>query len=259
MAFVQTGIDGDDVLLSQIEIPDYLRRRVNTGITELNSMLVADGQGWVPSGVTLITGGPGSGKTTLSLQIAGYMAKNDAVSLYNNTEMDEALLALYAERSDIEGIDALRVSAKNEVGEILSHATRLRKANADKDFFMVIDSLQTIGEAREEGKRGRDKSQENQAYDSAKTIYAWAKEHQAMVMLIGHVTKDGKFAGKKGLQHVLDAHLHLAKDTNKKSLHFGERFAKMEKNRFGGGGTSYYYEVGAHGFTFTGDVDVETE
>ena len=249
MAYVATNIS-DDIILGDVEIPDYLRRRVSTRNEFLDQMLCADGQGAVPSQVILLTGGSGSGKTTVALEMAGAMADNNCVSLYNNTEMDAAMLALYAERSEISGIDKLRIAAKNEVGDILDHATKLRKANMDKDFFMVVDSLQTIGEAREEGKRGRDKSQENQAYDSAKRIYGWAKENQAIVVLVGHVTKDGKFAGKQGLKHVLDTHIHCSIDKGKKSAHQGERYIFVDKNRFGSTGTGYYYEVGAHGFTF---------
>ena len=49
--------------IHDIEVPEHLNRTVKTGIDYVDSAM--GGNGFTPSSVTLFTGEPGSGKTTL--------------------------------------------------------------------------------------------------------------------------------------------------------------------------------------------------
>lgn len=81
-------------------------------------------------------------------------------------------------------------------------------------------------------------------------LTAWAKETFGVVMIIGMVTKDGTFAGKQAIRHIVDAHLHLSVDTDRKSDTYGQRVATMEKNRFGQSSIGYVYEINSSGVHF---------
>ena len=81
-------------------------------------------------------------------------------------------------------------------------------------------------------------------------LTAWAKESFGVLMIIGMVTKSGDFAGKQAIRHIVDAHLHLAVDTDRKSETYGQRVATMEKNRFGTSGIGYTYEINSSGVKF---------
>ena len=70
------------------------------------------------------------------------------------------------------------------------------------------------------------------------------------MIVIGQVTKGGIFAGKNKLKHLIDCHLHLSIDTDKKSDTYGKRVAEMQKNRFGPSGLYYPFQLGEKGVRF---------
>ena len=73
--------------------------RIATGIGEFDRVL---GGGLVPGGVVLIGGQPGIGKSTLLLQAAGSVAKNNNASvLYVSGEESDAQVALRASRINV--------------------------------------------------------------------------------------------------------------------------------------------------------------
>ena len=75
-----------------------------------------------------------------------------------------------------------------------------------------------------------------------------------MLFLIGHVNKKNEFAGRQTLKHIIDCHLHLDIDTDRRSINYGDRIATMEKNRTGVAGLCYNFEVGRKGFIFKRDA-----
>src|SRR5210317_373156 len=59
--------------ISAIQVPEHLNRTVETGVDYVDAAM--GGAGFTPSSVTLFTGEPGAGKTTMVLTIASAVAK----------------------------------------------------------------------------------------------------------------------------------------------------------------------------------------
>ena len=70
--------NGTNIL--DIEVPDELRKRVKTGIVYFDDAL--GGRGLTPSMVTLFTGTPGAGKTTMMLELANSLTGNGGNVLF---------------------------------------------------------------------------------------------------------------------------------------------------------------------------------
>ena len=67
-----------------IEVPEALKNKFKTGIDFVDGAI--GGQGFTPSAVTLFTGEPGAGKTTMVLKIADAITKKKGVALFNTAE-----------------------------------------------------------------------------------------------------------------------------------------------------------------------------
>jgi DNA repair protein RadA/Sms len=78
--------------------------------------------------------------------------------------------------------------------------------------------------------------------DAAAQLIAAAKESGVVVLLIGHVTKDGAIAGPKSLEHMVDVVLALDGDA-----HRNLRFLRGTKNRFGSVHEIGVFEMTDHG------------
>jgi predicted ATP-dependent serine protease len=79
-------------------------------------------------------------------------------------------------------------------------------------------------------------------------VTEYAKEHYINPVVIGQVTKGGKFAGTNTLKHMVDCHAHLSIETKDPDL-AGLRILEMEKNRYGGAGSRQFLAMTASGFT----------
>ena len=85
---------GTNVL--DIEVPAVLRERFATGIDYIDGAL--GGQGFTPSTVTLFTGEPGAGKTTMMLNLADRITAKKGIALFNTAEESLYQTALTAQR-----------------------------------------------------------------------------------------------------------------------------------------------------------------
>lgn len=235
---------------SDIDVPDILRTTVATGWNEVDALFT--GTGIRPSTVTLVTGLPGAGKTTINLQLADKLAALGHTVLYNSCEESGQQLKMKLEKLELNDmIEKGYHASLTEIGEILEQAEKLRAQTAEgKQFFLFIDSIQTVEKAHEG--RGRKPSQQNQSTEAVWDITAWCKQTMAIATIIGQVTKDGEFEGKQTLKHAIDCHLHLHVDTDRKSDTHGKRVAEMEKNRWGTAGLYFTYEVDSSGIRFEG-------
>jgi len=248
---------GSEVLsgrFADIKVPDALRTVMQTGWEYMDALFTGDGIR--PSTCCMLTGLPGGGKTTISLQMAESLTKQGHVVLYNSCEESGAQLKMKLEKM---GFDALLDPKKNaffssfyEIGEILEYADKLRaqhKLAKGKGVFLFVDSLQTI-ERTAKGP-GRPAGPAQQQSEAMWDIAAWCKETMNVAIIIGQVTKDGTFAGKQEVKHAVDCHLHLAMDTDKKSDTYKQRVAEMQKNRFGTSGLFFPYEINSKGIQFS--------
>ena len=237
---------------SDIKIPDALRTTLKTGWEYIDALFT--GEGIRPSTCCMVTGLPGGGKTTISLQLANSLAEQGHVVLYNSCEESGAQIKMKLEKMEFNALlesDNAYFSSFFDISDILDFADKVRakhKLEAGKGMFLFVDSLQTI-ERTSKG-AGRPAGPAQQQCDAMWDIAAWCKENMTVALIIGQVTKDGTFAGKQEVKHAVDCHMHLAMDTDKKSETYRQRVAEMQKNRFGTSGLFFPYEISSKGIEF---------
>lgn len=187
--------------------------RAATGIAELDRVL---GGGLVAGSVVLLGGDPGIGKSTLLLQAADALSAERTV-LYASGEESVRQVALRARRLGLES-DTLRLVAETRVEGVLDEAADRRAA------VLVVDSIQTMQTEQSESSAGS----AVQVRESAARLVRHAKETDTVVIIIGHVTKEGQIAGPRILEHMVDTVLYFESDP-------GSRFrvVRAVKNRFG--------------------------
>ncbi len=220
--------------LSSIKVPDKLKQRINTGIDFVNDAL--GGKGFTPSVCGLFTGTPGSGKTTMMLQLAAALAKKHGAKsvLFNTAEESLYQTKMQAER--------LRLNTEFTVGQDIMVDKLLEHANKIGAKFLIVDSLQTMND----GKWG-DKTNSKTPQRVLQRITEWCKENYTCALIIGQVNKDGKMSGNNILKHMVDLHLHLSINQDPKSEWMGFREMEVEKNRFGASGLTYILKLNERG------------
>jgi DNA repair protein RadA/Sms len=187
--------------------------RIATGIPELDRVL---GGGLVPASVVLIGGEPGVGKSTLSLQLAAGL-KRTGPFLYVTGEESPEQLRLRAGRLPEIPEDML-VLAETRVEEIAGPWRERDPA------VVLVDSVQTLRSDRVESAPGS----VSQVRGCAALLAATAKAHGAVLILVGHVTKEGQLAGPRVLEHLVDVVLNFEGDRGQPF-----RILRSSKNRFG--------------------------
>ncbi len=233
-----------DTNILDIDIPKQMEKNISTGIKHVDALCAGDGI--TPSTVMLLTGLPGAGKTTLSLQLADSITSKGHTALVNTNEE-----SLYQVRKTIKRMNLKNgfiPSYKAEVHDLIEHADKVRSKCPEKQMFLFVDSLQTL--EYDSGKGGRPMSQMNASVEAMWELASWAKANYSVVIIIGQVTKDGTFAGKQEAKHIVDCHLHLGLDTDRKSDTYGERVIEMTKNRFGCSGIYIPFKINAEGLVF---------
>ena len=201
--------------------------RISSAIGEVDQVL---GGGIVPGSVMLLSGDPGIGKSTLVLQIAAALARNEQV-LYVSGEESTAQIRMRAERLGLAD-SGLELLAGTNVDAIA--ATIEQKPYA----LVIIDSIQTMALEALTGSPGT----VGQITASAQVLQAVAKRRGPAILIIGHVTKEGNIAGPKILEHLVDVVLYLE----------GEKYGAFKalrgvKNRFGSTSEVGIFEMGERG------------
>lgn len=202
--------------------------RIETGFTDLDVVL---GGGILPGGVTLLAGQPGIGKSTLLLQLAAHIGSSSAV-LYASGEESASQVKLRAMRLGADTREDLAfvasTSANDIAATIRSGAYRL----------IIIDSIQTLSLAEITSAPGT----VSQITNSANVIIRAAKEMDAAVILVGHVTKEGSIAGPKVLEHLVDVVLQFEGDR-----YGGFKVVRAIKNRYGSTNEAAIFEMNETG------------
>jgi DNA repair protein RadA/Sms len=187
--------------------------RLPSGVDEFDRVL---GGGFVEGGVVLIGGDPGIGKSTLLLQSLAALSSRTPV-LYVSGEESPAQVALRARRL---GVDATRVRLLSEIALDRVVAT----IREEKPAVVVIDSIQTLYTGDLTSAPGS----VSQVRECAAHLTRLAKQSGFILIMIGHVTKEGALAGPRVLEHMVDTVLYFEGDT-----HSSFRLVRAFKNRFG--------------------------
>ncbi len=233
------------ISLKDVEVPDILRHRVATGVDYLDG--VFGGAGLTPSSITFFCGGAGAGKTTMMLTMANGIAGNGANVVFNTNEESLFQIKLHAERLNLR--NGIMLGEESSVTTLLAKCDRLRLADPDKPFVLIVDSLQTLEDDIAIQRGAANTVTPERCLEA---ITSWCKDNNTMAVIIGQVGKDGKFAGKNKLKHMVDAMLELSidlKGSPEKNPTYGLRILAMSKNRFGGGSQQYYLQLEKAGFS----------
>ncbi|MDT8280222.1 MAG: DNA repair protein RadA [Erythrobacter sp.] len=211
---------GRAVAFEPLNAPTQLPVRKSTGMAEFDRAL---GGGLVPGSAVLIGGDPGIGKSTLLLQCAATIARsgkdgggNDVV--YVSGEEAAGQVRLRAARMGV--ADApIRLASETSVRDILTTL-----GEGDPPALLVIDSIQTMHSDTIEGAPGT----VSQVRGCALELIRYAKETGCVVVLVGHVTKDGTIAGPRVLEHMVDVVMSFEGERSHQY-----RILRALKNRFG--------------------------
>lgn len=211
--------------LSDLSVPSEMRKRVKTGIDWWDTAL--GGGGHVPSTVCILTGTPGSGKSTLQRQLASSLIGQGHIVLYNTGEENLYQVKMATERLGI--AEDFYVGQHIFVDNLLAHAEKLRSANPGKRMFLFQDSLQTLNDGyyKDGGTTG------NTPVRCIEKVIDWCKSTYSIGIVINQVTKSGEFAGKQTIIHAVDARVHLYIDEDPRSPTYGSRVFEVPKNRWG--------------------------
>jgi DNA repair protein RadA/Sms len=210
------------------EVSESAASRISSGQAELDRVT---GGGFVPGSVVLLGGEPGIGKSTLSLQLARGFEESGHRVFYVSAEESLEQLRLRADRLDALG-DGLFALAETRV-EALEKPWRELSPG-----LVIVDSIQTMRSERANSAPGS----VAQVRESAALLASAAKSQGSVLLLVGHVTKDGSLAGPRVLEHLVDVVLLFEGDRGQ-----GFRMLRAVKNRFGG-----TQELGVFNMTATG-------
>ena len=202
-----------DQLVRLADVPAKDQPRLASGIGELDRVL---GGGFVRGSLVLLGGDPGVGKSTLLLQCLAAMSTKHKV-LYVSGEESPRQIRLRADRLKLskQPIDIL---AATDFAAIAASLAR------EKPDLAVIDSIQTVYLEELSSAPGS----VSQIREATAGLLRLAKELGIIVVLVGHVTKEGALAGPRVLEHMVDTVLYFE---GEKQLAY--RLVRSVKNRFG--------------------------
>jgi len=195
------------------------------------------GGGIVAGSVLLLGGEPGVGKSTLLLQMAGALAGGGQSVIIASAEESADQVAMRASRLGIAD-DSISLVSDDDVDAIVALAERERPA------LLVVDSIQTVGVPE----IGAAPGGVAQVRESAARLVRLAKTTGVVVVLVGHVTKEGGLAGPKMLEHMVDVVLYLEGDPDR-----GFRVLRSIKNRFGATHVSGMFDMRSEGLSEVDD------
>lgn len=190
------------------------KKRLSTKMGELDTLL---GGGIVEGSLTLLSGEPGIGKSTLTLQICGNIASQKYSVLYISGEESVEQLALRARRLKI-AETSISIITESNLEQIL------KMIEEQKPDFVVVDSVQVLSSSELPGASGS----VSQVKLCAEALMHAAKLWNRPILLIGHVTKEGTLAGPRTLEHLVDTVLYIEGDR-----YHDLRLLRSTKNRFG--------------------------
>ncbi len=188
--------------------------RTKTNISELDRVL---GGGIVKGSLVLVGGDPGIGKSTLLLQVADLIAKQNKTVLYVSGEESIKQTKLRADRLKA-GSDNLLIVAENNLDRILAHIDQV------KPDLLITDSIQTVYHPEVTSAPGS----VSQVREATGILMRVAKGMGIATFIVGHVTKSGSIAGPKVLEHMVDTVLYFEGEK-----HNVYRILRAVKNRFG--------------------------
>ncbi len=198
-------------LLADVDLAEL--PRLSSGLEEFDRVL---GGGFVPGSVVLIGGHPGAGKSTVLLQTLCRLAETYP-ALYVTGEESLQQVAMRAQRLHLP-MGKLQMLSATDVEAIIV------AAEESKPKIMVVDSIQVMHQSEISSAPGS----VSQVRECAAELTRFAKQSGTVLIMVGHVTKDGSLAGPKVLEHIIDCSIMLEGSHDSRF-----RTLRGTKNRFG--------------------------
>ena len=223
--------------------------RTDTGIGELNRVL---GGGLVSGSLTLISGEPGIGKSTLIMQAAANIAGRKGRVLYVTGEESEEQVKMRADRICGNISSDLFILAETNMENVTAVSEELAPC------FIIIDSIQTMYTADLDSAPGS----VSQVRACGNELMRIGKTMNIPIFIVAHVTKSGDLAGPKIVEHLVDCVLIFSGERNQEL-----RILRAFKNRFGTTSEIGAFEMAEEGLVeikdlsrrFLEDMDEENE
>ena len=214
--------------LGDVDLSSY--KPMPTGIGELDRVLAG---GLLPGSATLLGGEPGTGKSTLLLQVLASMASSGRRCLLVAAEEAAHQVRRRAGRlgAEVPGVFVVEATKLPAIEQAV--------ANLAPDV-VVVDSIQAISDPE----IGSPAGSLAQVAACANSLVALAKGVGTALVLVGHVTKDGALAGPRALEHLVDTVLSFEGDR-----YLSLRAVRAVKHRFGPTGETGLFEMGEAGLT----------
>lgn len=268
--------------LDQIEISSYHKLK---SISEFDQVC---GDGLTPKSVILIVGEPGIGKSTLLLQIC-HEIKSDRLRVYITGEEAVEQVKARAERLRLTDVDSIEIKnadrgieKRSKIDEVGMSSNSCRTVSTKKNSaggsdqalkdrmslvccasvmcvetiistlekynpcLVVIDSIQTLYSETSDNAPGT----VVQMRLCTHLLIQWAKKSNSILIMVGHVTKEGTIAGPRVVEHMVDTVLYFEGERGGQPI----RFLRTVKNRFGPTEVTGVFEIRNEGLMPFADV-----
>lgn len=225
------------VRANDVEIPDIYFNRLKTGIKSIDLMF---GDGILPGSTFTVDASPGTGKSTLLLQLCQYYAAQNHEVAFLSGEENIYMVAMRARRLNSGDV---AIAMENRLSNILNII-----ANND---LVIIDSYPSIVYDLDDAE---DKSRTDREEQKLIKIIEAANYHKCAVGIILHVTKSGTFKGSTLVQHAVDVNISIKRDEEQPDV----RIIDFTKNRLGCAASHNFY-FGEMGYDFEKPVQASED
>ena len=208
-------------------------QRISCGIREFDRVV---GGGIVQGSALLVGGDPGIGKSTILLQIAAAVS-SDTKCAYVSGEESIQQITTRAKRLGL-SMAPVQLASANNIRDIVATLD-----TPTPPSLVIVDSIQTMYLDNLDSAPGS----VSQVRACTDTLIRIAKLRSFIVILVGHVTKEGTIAGPRILEHMVDTVLYFEGERTQQF-----RLLRAIKNRFGPTD-----EIGVFEMTGTGLKQVE--
>ena len=209
---VKRQSDSGPVALKELS-PEADFERLRTGMGEFDRVA---GGGLFRKSIVLLSGGPGIGKSTLTLQICDRLQAQGHQVLYFSAEESAVQIKDRAGRLGIH--QEILLSNEERLDEILA------LMETRETGLVVIDSIQTVYDPALDTVPGTVTQIRNAMF----RLREAAQHSGKTILVIGHVTKSGNVAGPMFMEHMVDVVLLLEGDDKNYW-----RILRSKKNRYG--------------------------
>lgn len=225
------------VKMNDLSFDDSLFQPLKTK-TRIDGFLSNEG-GLMPGTVTVFTGDPGVGKTTVLLDMLADMQASGKKCLFVSGEMNAIDMVGYVKRFPKFGdLDILFMGDYSEVNPDVVLRTALKEGYD----CVLIDSMAEVADMYTDYFGGTNKSNQSKLLQLVEEHNLGSNDSKlnTAFMIIQQVTKSGTFAGSNKLKHMVTSMGHMRMSDEGRYLHFS-------KNRRGGNGNKLFFSLAGQG------------